>query len=389
MNILQTVGGFGAKSGGPSTCIYDLLTAIHDLKPTPVVDLLTPEVNDSDDQMMGVGEEWIKSVPNDYITPLSISRNMSRFLSDSDYDIYHTNGLWMHINHVTCLTARKKGKPYVITPHGMLYAEALRRSYWKKLPFKKLWFDNDVKEATCIHATCKSEMEEIRRYGYKGPIAVIGNPVYIPPFTNEIFSSRENTQNLTFDSCRIKIGFLGRIHPIKRIENILKAISLVQNRAVEFLIIGTGDREYESFLKCEISRLKIENKVKFIGFLNGFDKYMQLGMLSALFVPSDMENFGMIVPEALIVGTPVMASLGTPWESLNEEQCGWWTDNSPESIAKVINELSEMSSEQHFAMGKRGREYILHTFAADRIASQMMCLYRWINKEAPKPDFVY
>lgn len=102
-----------------------------------------------------------------------------------------------------------------------------------------------------------------------------------------------------------------------------------------------------------------------------------------------MENFGMIVPEALLVGTPVMASLGTPWEALNTEKCGWWCDNSPESIAKVISELFALSQEERITMGQRGRDYILHTFAAHNVASKMLNLYKWILGDAPKPDFIY
>lgn len=105
-------------------------------------------------------------------------------------------------------------------------------------------------------------------------------------------------------------------------------------------------------------------------------------------VPSDMENFGMIVPEALIVGTPVMASLGTPWKSLNDEQCGWWTDNSPESIAEVIKSLTSMSWEQRLAMGHCGREYILRTFSSEKIAEKMLQLYHWLMNEIPRPSFV-
>lgn len=112
-------------------------------------------------------------------------------------------------------------------------------------------------------------------------------------------------------------------------------------------------------------------------------------MIDALFVPSDMENFGMIIPEALIVGTPVMASLGTPWEALNTERCGWWRNNSPESIAAVIDELYSMTKEERLMMGKRGRDYILRTYASDIVAKQMLELYKWIGGESDKPKFVY
>ena len=52
--------------------------------------------------------------------------------------------------------------------------------------------------------------------------------------------------------------------------------------------------------------------------MQGREKYERLANIWTLFVPSAQENFGMIVPEALICGTPVYASLGTPWGELND-----------------------------------------------------------------------
>ncbi len=384
MKILQTIGGFSACCGGTSTCTYDLLSAMHGIHPEPYVDLLTPDVTDSNDCLMGIGEEWIKAVPNDYRTPLSLSKNMSRFLEDNDYDIYHTNGMWMHINHSTCAVARKKGKPYIITPHGMLYPETLARSSWKKWPMRKIWFDRDILNASCIHATCIKEMENIRVLGYKGPVAVIGNPVSVPDYIEELYAARQKN-SVPFCS----IAFLGRLHPRKKVENILRGASLSRHKDISIFIVGKGNSDYEDFLKKEASRLGLENRVNFLGFLNGFDKYARLAMTDALFVPSDMENFGMIIPEAMIVGSPVMASLGTPWEALNTECCGWWRDNSPESIAAVIDELYSLSDEERLAMSKRGRDYILRTFAADKVAEQMLELYQWLNGDIDKPEFVY
>ena len=59
----------------------------------------------------------------------------------------------------------------------------------------------------------------------------------------------------------------------------------------------------------------------------------------------DFENFGMIVTEALSVGTPVIASLGTPWEELNIHRCGWWVNNDVDTLAQTIEKvLSHTSS---------------------------------------------
>lgn len=384
MKVLQTIGGFGAKSGGTSSCTYSLLSAIHCVEPSAQIDILTPESNNQSDPLMGNGEEWIKTFPYDYRTPLALSRNMTDWLQESDYQLYHTNGLWMHINHATCKLARSRKRPYVITPHGMLYPEALRRSVWKKLPMRKFWFDCDVMKASALHATCEMEMQHLRSFGYKGPIALIGNPVDMPDYSSDLANHHILNPNGT-----LHLGFLGRLHPIKQIENLLKGAALSKISDIEILIIGKGDDTYETFLREEAERLGIADRVKFLGFLNGQGKFEQLARLDALFVPSDMENFGMIIPEALIVGTPVMASLGTPWQALNAERCGWWVDASPHSIADVIFDICSLTPEEHKAMGQRGREYILRTYASNKVASQMLSLYRWLLGNAEKPDFVY
>ncbi len=102
-----------------------------------------------------------------------------------------------------------------------------------------------------------------------------------------------------------------------------------------------------------------------------------------------MENFGMIVPEALLVGTPVMASQGTPWKSLNEHHCGWWTENSSESIASVIDKICATSPQELFEMGRRGREMVLENFEANKVAKKMLNMYKWLLLGGVKPDFIY
>jgi len=379
MKVLHTIAGFGAKSGGTSTCTYDLLAAMHARGGECEVDLLTVDVRDASDRIMGQGEEWIHALPNDCRTQFGFSRNIRRAIASSDYDIYHTNGLWLYCNHATTAVARRKGRPYVITPHGMLYPQALARSAWKKRLLLDMCFRGDILSASCIHATCNEEMNVVRRFGYEGPIAVIANPVVIPDYAAELVNDRSI----------VRFGFLGRLHPRKKVENILYAASLTQ-RQDEFRIevMGKGNDDYENFLRKEAGRLNLRN-VEFCGFVNGREKYERLSALSVLLVPSDFENFGMIITEALSVGTPVMASLGTPWEELDRYGCGWWLDRTPENIARVMNEVLDMPSEQLAAMGERGRMLIADKYSALKVAQQMQSLYEWLATGGVKPDFVY
>lgn len=381
MKLLQTIASMNATGGGTSSCTYQLFNALYNLDPE--VRLLSMAPKSSGTEVLGDGSQWLVNLPNDYRTPLGISKNLRNYLKNSDAEIFHTNGIWMDINHTTCTTARSKGKPYVISPHGMLYSNALKRSKWKKIPLEIIWFKNDILKASCICVTCEEEMRQVRKYGYSGPIALIGNPIVVPQYIGDI--------NLSYNlkSHHSTIGFLGRLHPIKQVELIFHGLSISKfKHNVKVVIIGDGDAAYKEFLHKEVNRLGLAGQVEFKGFINGREKFELLSRLSALFVPSDMENFGMIIPEALLVNTPVMASLGTPWEALNTHGCGWWTEASPESISQVIDQIVGMSPADLKSMGKRGAQYVRDNFAAPVIASRLMELYRWILGEVPKPEFV-
>lgn len=376
MKVLQTIISMRERLGGPSTCTCDLMDGIH--KIAPEVKLMTVKCSYSDDQNLGLGSPWLIEIDNDYKTPLCFSKNAKKFLRDSEYCVYHTNTIWGYMSHITCKVAREKKRPYVISPHGMLYPTALQEKWWKKKPMLWAWYNEDIKKASCLHVTCNEEMEYCRTFGYKGPIAVIPNAVVIPSIINKDFQKHEKKT----------IGFLGRLDPIKKIENILVAASLI-DAEFDIEIIGKGDKQYEKFLKDEVKRLGLQDRVRFLGFITGQEKYEHLARLWALFVPSVQENFGMIIPEALICCTPVYASLGTPWIELNECNCGWWRDNSPETIAKVMKTLCSLSIKEIKAMGERGRKLIEEKYEQQKVAQMMVSLYQWLMGYLSKPDFVY
>lgn len=390
MKVLQTIYDLTALSGGPSTCVCDIMQGLHDINKgacqSDVLELLTVRPADSKTRNLGEGSEWLKEVAYDYKTPLRLSKNIREALIDSDYDLYHANTLWTDACHSTCVHARKVGKPYILSPHGMLYPTALAISHWKKVVMLKLWFDEDIKKAACLHATCRQEAEHCRAFGYEGPIAVIPNAVVFPE------GVEAKNYQYTDERGRRQIGFLGRLHPIKKVENVLYAIASLkkeQQEQLSFQVMGKYDDRYEQWLKEEVKRLELDDCVEFVGFVSGQEKYERLSRLAALMVPSVQENFGMIVPEALICGTPVYASLGTPWEELNTCEAGWWKDNDSNVIAGVIQNILSLSDEELLRKGRNGRKLMEEKYEQHKVAAMMKRLYEWIINGGEKPEFVY
>ena len=129
--------------------------------------------------------------------------------------------------------------------------------------------------------------------------------------------------------------------------------------------------------------------VRFAGFMEGEEKQRLLASLSALFVPSDFENFGMIIAEALSCGTPVFANTTTPWRILNETGCGWWQEATPKNMAAIMRLLLTMEPEKIDEMGRKGAKLVAERFSAESVAQQMKELYQWILTKQNKPSFVY
>jgi len=380
-----------ASQGGPSTCTCDLLEGLYNIEVS--VDLLSSKPVGTDksnkETVLGEGRPWMKLVDCDYSTPLALSKNVDKFLQETEYELYHANTLWLYTTHATCRHARKIGKPYVLSTHGMLYPTALKVSSWKKKLMGALWYNKDIMKATCIHATCQQELEYVRAHGYKGPIAVIPNPVVFPHGVS--LKLRDESLKYRIQGKK-QIGFLGRLHPIKKVENIIYAMALLneeESKLLSFQVMGRFDENYEAFLRAEVKRLNLEDSVTFVGFVSGLEKYERLSQLSTLMVPSEQENFGMIVPEALICGTPVYASLGTPWSELIENNCGWWENNDPKTIVKILREILCMDDSEIREMGSRGRKLITEEYEQHKVAGMMRDLYYWLLNENTKPEFVY
>jgi glycosyltransferase involved in cell wall biosynthesis len=105
-------------------------------------------------------------------------------------------------------------------------------------------------------------------------------------------------------------------------------------------------------------------------------------------VPSDFENFGMIVTESLSVGSPVIASLGTPWQELETCHCGRWVDNSVKTLAETIESQLALPLNQINQMGENGKALVAKKYKADKVAAMMSSLYDWVQDGGILPPFV-
>jgi glycosyltransferase involved in cell wall biosynthesis len=144
--------------------------------------------------------------------------------------------------------------------------------------------------------------------------------------------------------------YLGRIHPIKKIENLIEAFSVVKvPQDTRLVLAGWAgeDPNYTRTLKELVEKLNLGDRVVFTEKrVEGHDKATLYRHAEVFVLPSESENFGMVVLESLAQGAPVIASNKTPWEILEKKGAGFWPANDPASLAESLTRFFSLSGDE-------------------------------------------
>jgi len=104
------------------------------------------------------------------------------------------------------------------------------------------------------------------------------------------------------------IIYLGRIKKYKSVDDLIKAMPKVLHNIPEAELLIVGDGDYKPVLEKLVQDLKLEQKVRFTGFVSKEQKVKLLQKSWVSVYPSLKEGWGLTNIEANACGTPVIAS---------------------------------------------------------------------------------
>lgn len=230
-------------------------------------------------------------------------------------------------------------KKVLWSPRGELFESAINSNKWKLLYFRLI--RHLITKKVVFHATSQDEKKCIEKYFPYSDIIIIPNYMELP----QKMARQKNLQPYLL--------YVGRIAPIKALDHLIKALAqshvfLASNFVLK--IVGDVEEQFKSYYD-ELIQLINENglmqRVEFVGPRFGKEKYQMFSNAYFSFLVSKSENFGNVVLESLSQGTPVVASLGTPWEVLIYEKAGFWINNDINSIATCIDNILNISVDEY------------------------------------------
>jgi glycosyltransferase involved in cell wall biosynthesis len=266
----------------------------------------------------------------------------------------------------------------------MLEPSALGHHGWRKSIARILYQDSALKGVKCFHTTAESEAESLYRLGFRRPTAVIPWGIEVPrqdpPGT--ISRSRIGSRRTAL--------YLSRFHPIKGLDLLLRAWSVVEKNFPQWdlMLAGYDENGYRIQLQALARSLGISQRVLFCGPLLRDEKEAAFADAEIFLLPSRSENFGLAVGEALARGLPVITTTGTPWSSIADWGCGWYVEpNVPAITQGLVAALAQPTSKLR-QMGERGRELVLTKFSIAASGKAMVDLYAWLLGDGDQPTFV-
>lgn len=301
-------------------------------------------------------------------------------------DVFHTNCCWMPVSALTAMWASElraensmwKNLKIVYTPHGMLEPYSIKRHYWtRKFPAIHLFQKKGLRVCDLIHATAENEKKNLLNLGWNRNIHVIANCVQINEI--EIKASWKRTKNILF---------LSRLHPKKGVNFLIEAVSRLKKdlKGYTITIAGPGEDTYINELKLLSKSCGVDDLVDFIGPVYAKDKWPLYQKADLFVLPTYSENFGIVVPEALASGTPVITTIGTPWEELNTKHCGWWTSIGTDATVDALKQFLACSENDLELMGRNGRKLVEEKYTSESIARQFNNMYRQLKQNDGTKD---
>ena len=225
---------------------------------------------------------------------------------------------------------------------------------------------------SCWHCPSRNIYNTAFNLGYK-------NLVYIPLGIDECYSQKKDYSNNIKEK---NVLFVGAVSKVKGLDYLFEAFKLVKRNVPDARLIIAGGGDYLSEFSARVEREVPDGSVEVLGRVP-HEKIAQVYKRATVFAMPSIwqEQFGLVGPEALAMGIPVVGSnIGGIPEWLHHNEWGYLVPpRDTRSLADRITTLLN-NPDLSYRMGQRGRQFVINEYSylqyVHRIELLIRTLYR-------------
>jgi glycosyltransferase involved in cell wall biosynthesis len=290
-------------------------------------------------------------------------------------DLVHTHMPFVYPTFAAARAAYRFRKPLFYHQRGVFDPNRLRFRSLKKKIYIHAIERPIARRATTLIALTKAEVASYRALGLNTPCRIVPNGVTVGDFLPRASAPRSlRWSNITPET--LVVLFLGRLHPIKGADRLLRAFLRIQPRFPQAVLVMAGPDEWG----LEVRFRKImrtgggQGRVVFPGMVSGRDKLELLARADLFCLPSDGEGFSMAVLEAMASATAVLLSPGCHFPEAESVGAGRIVAPDPEALAEGLGSFLA-NPERLKAMGEKARAFVANHYSWEPIVDQLLDVY--------------
>ncbi len=296
-------------------------------------------------------------------------KQYTQFITELVPDSIYINGLFSLPFSITPLWVAQQLNvdKIIIAPRGMLGSGALELKWVKKKLF--LWGMNLLTKYAYVqwHATSTEEAKEVQQnIPYASLIHTISNITIAPP---NVAVAHKNTNEL-------RLLFISRIS-IKK--NLAQAIAIVQQCIAQGTNVSLdihGPVEDTAYWNTTQSTIIHTHNIQYKGVLQPYEFEATFPNYHALLFPTQHENYGHVIAEALSYSLPVLISNQTPWQNLAQHKAGMDISLSDtDAFVKQITEFYTMNNAQFNEWQKGAQLHFTNTINTTQLKNEYLHLF--------------
>jgi glycosyltransferase involved in cell wall biosynthesis len=291
-------------------------------------------------------------------------------------DLVHVHGVWQFQCAAVHLWSLVTGKPYVVSPHGMLEPWIRARSAKLKGAVSSLYQDRFLRNAAGFHLLTDKETGDVADFLTGQPAKIIRN--FAQPFASD--GRKPGWWKPEFDGRNIYL-FLGRIHEKKGCMELMQAWARLSAEDAGFrdrsALVFCGWNDGIEGFEARAEALGNEfGNVLFAGPQYGADKHRSMATARYFLLPSKSEGLPMAVLEAWAAGIPAILTPECNLAIGFERGAAFRTGFTPETIYPALKAADALPDGEWWEASERSKVLVVEEFSEESVRNGLLELYQ-------------